>query len=225
MSTTDIIKKSVLEGFSGNDLTLTGIFVTLIIAFALALYIHLIYKMVTRNTFYYKNFGTSMVVIAVITAGIVLAMQSSLVISIGMVGALSIVRFRTAVKDPLDLLFLFWAIGIGIICGAGLYEVALVVSLMATIGVLLFDWMPVRSGSCTLVVNALEQTPEEEITGVVKGYSKWHKVRSQVQSSDGLDLILELSLSGDRQAMIRKLREIPGVEQVSLLENDADTRK
>ena len=120
MSFNDAIKKSVLEGFSYADLSTTKIMTTLIITFAIALYIFFVYKMVTKSAFYFKSLNISMAIISVVTAGIILAMQSSIVISLGMVGALSIVRFRTAIKDPMDLLFLFWSIGTGIICGAGL---------------------------------------------------------------------------------------------------------
>ena len=96
MSTKDVIKKSVLEGFSYADISTTKIMVTLLITFAIGVYIFLVYKLVTKSAFYFKNFNISMAVISVVTAGIILAMQSSIVISLGMVGALSIVRFRTA---------------------------------------------------------------------------------------------------------------------------------
>ena len=108
MSFNDAIKKSVLEGFSYADLSTTKIMTTLIITFAIALYIFFVYKMVTKSAFYFKSFNISMAIISVVTAGIILAMQSSIVISLGMVGALSIVRFRNAIKDPMDILFLFW---------------------------------------------------------------------------------------------------------------------
>ena len=106
------------------DITTGKIAATLIVTALLALYIFAIYRLVTRKVFYSKNFNISLAVMSLITAAIILAMQSNLVISLGMVGALSIVRFRTAIKDPMDLAFLFWSISVGIICGAGLYEVA-----------------------------------------------------------------------------------------------------
>lgn len=104
MSYSDMIKNSVLEGFSYADMSTAKIMVTLIITFMIGIYIFFVYKMVTKSAFYFKSFNISMAIISVVTAGIILAMQSSIVISLGMVGALSIVRFRTAIKDPMDLL-------------------------------------------------------------------------------------------------------------------------
>ena len=103
MSFRDIIKKSVLESFTGSSITTVTVCVTLAITIVLALYIFIVYYLSARKTFYNKTFNVSLAAIAVITASIILAMQSNLAISLGMVGALSIVRFRTAVKDPNDL--------------------------------------------------------------------------------------------------------------------------
>ena len=106
----DVFKKSFLEGFTSMDITTGKIAATLIVTALLALYIFAIYRLVTRKVFYSKNFNISLAVMSLITSAIILAMQSNLVISLGMVGALSIVRFRTAIKDPMDLAFLFWSI-------------------------------------------------------------------------------------------------------------------
>ena len=134
MTFSDIIKKSVMDGFSNSDLSIIKILITLGITFIISIYIFFIYRLVTRQIFYNKNFNISMAVISLVTAGIVLAMQTNLIISLGMVGALSIVRFRTAIKEPMDLLFLFWSISIGIVCGAGTYELAILVSVFVTGG-------------------------------------------------------------------------------------------
>src|SRR5699024_2675640 len=139
----DVFKNSFLEGFTSMDITTGKIMATLVVTGLLALYIFFTYRLVTRKVLYSKSFNISLSAMALITAAIILAMQSHLVISLGMVGALSIIRFRTAVKDPMDLVFLFWAISIGIICGAGLYEVALVTSVAVTIFILLLDLLPV----------------------------------------------------------------------------------
>lgn len=132
MSTNDIIKKSILESFN-SDITNTTIIISMVITILIALYIYAIYRLCSNKNFYSKDFNKTLAIMSVITAAIVLAMQSNLVISLGMVGALSIVRFRNAVKNPLDLLFLFWSISVGIICGASLYQVAIIMSLAVTI--------------------------------------------------------------------------------------------
>ena len=128
----DIFKKSFLEGMNGSNVT------TLLVTCILAIYNFIVYYVAARRNFYSKSFNISLALIAVITASIILAMQSNVVISLGMVGALSIVRFRTAIKDPTDLMFLFWAISVGIICGAGMFKVAIITSVILTLG--LFYW-------------------------------------------------------------------------------------
>ena len=220
----DIIRKSVVEGFVNADISTTKIIVTLVIAYALAMYIHLVYKLVTKNAFYYKNYAVSMTILAVITSGIILAMQSSLVISLGMVGALSIVRFRTAIKDPLDLLFLFWSIGIGIICGAGLYKIAIITSVVATIGILLFEFLPVKKNSHLLVINSLSKENEDRIFQILKEGTREYRVRSKNVNRMRVDYIIELRLKDNGSMIVDKLSDIEGIDAVSLLENDVDIK-
>ena len=145
----------------------------------LACYVLLIYRLMTRKSFYSKGFNVSLAAMSVITAAIILAMQSNLVISLGMVGALSIVRFRTAIKDPMDLVFLFWSISIGIICGAGLYEVALLTCLVVTILILVLENLPASRAPMMLVVNVTDADKEDAILDIVKKYSRFYKVKSR----------------------------------------------
>lgn len=224
MGFTDVIKKSVLEGFSYTDMTTTKIGVTLLAAYLLALYVHFVYKMVTKNAFYYKSYGVSMTIISVITAGIILAMQSSLVISLGMVGALSIIRFRTAIKDPMDLLFLFWSISIGIICGAGLYEIAILMSVIATFGIMLFQYLPVKKDTYLLVINARSRNIFEEIMSTVKVHTSSYTVKAKNISKDGMELILEIRIHKNNEMLLDELLELKDIEAVHLLENDANVK-
>ena len=127
MKFADIFKKSFLEGYSNVELSSTQIIIALAIACVISLYIFYTYRIMTRRTFYSKNFNISLVAMCLITAAIIITIQSSVVVSLGMVGALSIVRFRTAIKDPMDLVFLFWSISVGIICGAGLSQISMAV--------------------------------------------------------------------------------------------------
>ena len=122
VSFSDIFKKSFLDGFTSIDINIYTAASAMMITSFIAFYIFIVYRLVTRKTFYSKTFNIAIAVISVITAGVIITIQSSIVVSLGMVGALSIVRFRTAVKDPMDLVFLFWSIVVGIICGVGLAE-------------------------------------------------------------------------------------------------------
>ncbi|MCR4837943.1 MAG: DUF4956 domain-containing protein, partial [Eubacterium sp.] len=135
MSFSDIFRKSFLDGFTGADISVVTASSAMLITAFIGLYIFVVYRVLTRRTFYSKSFNISLAAVAVITAAIILTIQSSIVVSLGMVGALSIVRFRTAVKEPMDLVFLFWSIAAGIICGVGLAEIAVVLSLIITVGI------------------------------------------------------------------------------------------
>lgn len=223
MNFSDVIKKSVLEGFSYADLSTAKIMTTLLITFLIAVYIFFVYKKITKSAFYFKSFNVSMAIISVVTAGIILAMQSSIVISLGMVGALSIVRFRTAIKDPMDLLFLFWSIGTGIICGAGLYKIAIILAFLVTIGILILDMMPVRLSPYFLIINADTKEVEEEIIGTVKKMAGTYKLKSKNVTKDGMDLILEVR-AGKEKELVDSLSEMKGITAVSLLAHDGEVK-
>ena len=221
MSFKDIFKKSFLEGFSSAEITTPTIVVALGIACVLALYIFFVYRIVTRKTFYSKSFNITLAVITVITAALILTMQSSVVLSLGMVGALSIVRFRTAVKDPMDLAFLFWSISVGIICGAGLAQVAVILSVVITVGILVLDNIPVAKAPMILVVNSNDLDAEDAITEAVKKYVKHVTVKSRNMTDAPLDLVMELR-TAEGSALVRDVKKIAGVTAVSLLAHDGE---
>ena len=217
----DVFKKSFLEGFTSMDITTGKIAATLIVTALLALYIFAIYRLVTRKVFYSKNFNISLAVMSLITAAIILAMQSNLVISLGMVGALSIVRFRTAIKDPMDLAFLFWSISIGIICGAGLYEVALVTSVAVTVFILVLDMIPVSKAPMMLVINSSQMDGEQQILDIVRKYSKSYKVKSRNLSKGRLDMVVELRVK-DESALVSEVAALEGMIGASLIAHDGE---
>ncbi|MCR5282017.1 MAG: DUF4956 domain-containing protein [Lachnospiraceae bacterium] len=217
----DVFKKSFLEGFSGSDITTATILVTLGVTAVLALYIFAVYFVSARKGLYSKSFNVALALIAVITAGILLAMQSNLVISLGMVGALSIVRFRTAIKDPMDLMFLFWSISVGIICGAQMYKIAILMSLLITAGLFLLQLIPAASGGLILVVNAASADAEEEIMKAVKALTKAPKVRSRNLSPRGLEMIVEIK-SGREKELLSGLSKLEGVENVAIMQHDGE---
>lgn len=222
MSFKDIFKKSFLEGYAGAEITTTTVVVALAIACALALYIFLVYRVLTRKTFYSRNFNISLAGITVITAALILTMQSSVVLSLGMVGALSIVRFRTAIKDPMDLMFLFWSIGAGIICGAGLAQVAVILSIILTLGILILNQFPVVRAPMILVVNADDLDAEKAICEVAGKYARHISVKSRNMTAQTLDLVIELRTSQGSE-LIRETMLLKGVTSASLLAHDGET--
>ena len=219
----DVIKKSVLEGFSGSDISLTKVIILLGICFLISVYIFMIYKFVTKNTFYDGNFNVSMSIISVVVAGIIIAMQSNIVISLGMVGALSIVRFRTAIKEPMDLLFLFWSIGNGIMCGAGLCELSVAVSLVVTMGILVLQTIPMRRCPYLVIVNADSKEVEGEILKVIHKYSSKYRLDSKNIRHGGMDMIVEIRCKNGNQ-IVDELSEIKGVLSASLMYHDGEVK-
>lgn len=223
MSIKDAIKKSVLQEFTDPAVTMGDIAAALGMAAVLALYIYLIYKLVTRSAFYSRDFNKSLAMLPVITAGILLAMQSSFVISLGSVGALSIVRFRNAVKDPMDLVFLFWSISIGIVCGAKLYALAILLSLVLTVLVFVLDLIPVAKSPMLLVMNGSDASVEAALQPILKQQAKAAHVKSRNLTTAGIDLIVELR-PNDPPALVQACAALPGVQSVSLLDHDGQIR-
>lgn len=222
MSFRDIFKKSFLEGYAGSSIDLVTIVTALGIACVLALYIFLIYRVMTRKTFYSKNFNISLAGVSVITTALILTMQSSVVLSLGMVGALSIVRFRTAVKDPMDLMFLFWAISNGIICGAGIAQVAIMLSVMVTVGLFILNKFPLAKAPMILVINAQTIEVEDTILETVKQHCKHYQVKSRNVTAQSLDMIIELRIA-DGKDLVSQMMNVAGVASVSLLSHDGET--
>ena len=223
MSIKDAIKKSVLQEFTDPAVTMGDIAAALGMAAVLALYIYLIYKLVTRSAFYSRDFNKSLAMLPVITAGILLAMQSSFVISLGSVGALSIVRFRNAVKDPMDLVFLFWSISIGIVCGAKLYALAVLLSLVLTVLVFVLDLIPAAKSPMLLVMNGSDASVEAALQPILKQQAKAAHVKSRNLTTAGIDLIVELR-PNDPPALVQACAALPGVQSVSLLDHDGQIR-
>lgn len=217
----NIIKKSFLESFQNGDITTERILITLAVTCVLALYIFLVYYVAAKKTFYSKTFNIALALIAVITASIILAMQSNLVISLGMVGALSIVRFRTAVKDPMDLVFLFWSISIGIICGAGMYLIAVLTSLVLTVGLFALELTPAGRASVLLLINMGDLSKEAQVRQTVQKFTKKMTVKSRNVSRDGVDMILDIKVKEENE-LLTQLMQIEGVTNVSLMAHDGE---
>ena len=221
MSIQDTFKKSFLTNFNAGDISTQDIVVTLMITLVLALYIFFIYRVISRKNFYNKSFNVSLAALAMITAAIIITIQSSIVVSLGMVGALSIVRFRTAVKEPLDLVFLFWSIAVGIICGAGFYNIAAIVSIIITIMIFVLDMIPVAKVPMILVVRAIYSDMQNEILDVVASESKYYKVKSRNITNGQLNMIVELK-TGNESELLDEIYNIEGVEYASLLDHDGE---
>ena len=221
MGLIDLLKKAFMEGYATSSITIGTVLVCIGCTMAIAVYIYCIYKIVNRNSFYNKGFNISLVIIAVITASIILTIQSNIVVSLGMVGALSIVRFRTAIKDPMDLAFLFWSISAGIICGAGFAGIAVVASLFVTALIILFSASFKSENTLVLVVNTDSASREGEIDKVVREFCKYSRTRARNVSKSGMNIAIEVKTSKPSE-LIDKLIKLGFVSDASLVENDSD---
>ena len=222
MSFKDMIKTSVMNNFI-SDITPQRIALVLAVALILGIYVFVVYRMAANNEFYSKDFHRTLVLMTVVTAAIVLAVQSNLVISLGMVGALSIVRYRTAVKSSLDLFFLFWSISIGIICGAGLYILAFVLCVTVTVGLFITGKMssPVSLGLLIISCEKLENA--DMVVDEVKSLMKHVRIRNKTVSADNTEIILEYKTS-DEKALEKALSENELVKRFAIMNHDRETR-
>lgn len=221
MNFADIFKKSFLEGYASSQIDVAEIVICMLITVLIAMYIFMVYRILNRNAFYNRNFNLSLIALAVITAAIILTIQSNIVISLGMVGALSIVRFRTAIKDPMDLVFLFWAISIGIICGAGFAIVAVIASVIITVIVLLFERLPVSTAAVILLVNATDYKTENQIMSLVESHCSMYKVKARNLTKSKLDMAVEVK-TDKGASLVEKLMDLECVTSASLVDHDGE---
>lgn len=221
MDIINLLETSLFKGYSSSELNINTIFICIGFAAIISTFVYFIYKMVKNSSFYNKYFNLSLIALSIITASVIITIQSNVVVSLGMVGALSIVRFRTAIKDPLDLVFLFWSISIGIICGAGYAMIAIIASIVLSIIIILFDVMPSNSGSVLLVVDCLSNTIEEEILNIVGIYSKKYVVRARNATEDYLNLAIEIN-TNKQSELLSNLLKNGYVKSASIVEHNGD---
>jgi uncharacterized membrane protein YhiD involved in acid resistance len=221
MSIEDILKDSIVEGYASSTLSVKSIIVCMVITFLISIYIFILYRVINRQAFYNKNFNISLPAMAIITAAIILTIQSSIIISLGMVGALSIVRFRTAIKDPMDLVFLFWSISVGIVCGAGFAIIAVIASAVLTCGILLADYLPIAKAPQILLINSESFENEKEIMEIVKKYCSLHKVKARNLTIDHLDMAIEVRVK-EEAALVTELMKTENVVSASLVAHDGE---
>ena len=227
LSVSNIIKNdsSLSTYFAEQFASLTPMKMVIALLFGLAvgMLIAFVYKKCYRGVLYSPTFSLTLIMLTLITTPVVMCIKSDIALSMGMVGALSIVRFRTAVKDPMDLVFLFWSISIGIVCGARLYSIAIIASLVVTVLVFLLDLVPAGKAPFLLVVNGSDPNLEHALDPVVRKYAKSCRVKSRNLTAQGVDLIVELRTNKEAQ-LVHACSAVPGVESVSLLSHDGEAR-
>ncbi len=218
----DVVKQSFLDKFQmQGDVTLVGILITVALAFVLGLFVYLIYRLTFSGVIFVKSFGTSLIMLSMVTALIIMVVASNIALTFGMVGALSIVRFRTAVKDPMDTIFMFWAIGCGITLGAQYYLPSLVGS--AVIGVLLLVWnlFKTKKNLPFMLVLRFDEACKKEVQTVLRKLPSG-KLKSKIVSEGTIELTIEMNLRESEAGMVDSFSAIPGVHNASLISYKGD---
>lgn len=215
MTFNDIFKSSFLENIA--SVSILDMAIALVLAFGLGMFIFLVYKKTYQGVMYSSSFGTTLVALTMITTVVIIAVTSNVVLSLGMVGALSIVRFRTAIKEPLDIAFLFWSIAAGIVLAAGMIPLAVIGSVI--IGVMLLV-MVNRKSHCNPYIVVLSCTdPEAEKNALAFLEENVQKcvVKSKTAQKGMIELNLEIRMKGDSTAFIGDIADMTGVNSAVLV--------
>lgn len=216
-SLNDILKSSVLDTFNDQFSQLTPWMMVVALAMGLLVgaIIAIVYRRAYRGVLYSPSFALTLVMLTVITTPVVMCIRSNISLSMGMVGALSIVRFRTAVKDPLDTAYMFWALTMGILLGAGFYMIGLVVVIGIAVIVLLMTFVKLPSATSYLLVLHYDETATSAIQNVLARI-KYRRLRSQTVTQNGAEMTVELRIS-DRLDIVSQMLDIQGVYDATLV--------
>lgn len=202
-----------------NRLSVSQVTMTLVATFLLGLIIFLTYKNNYNSISYNHTFNVSLIIMALITSMIILTISSNIVLSLGMVGALSIVRFRSAIKDPMDIVYLFWSISLGITTGAGLYSVALIASIFIAVAIFLLMRLT-NSLDIFLLVIQYERKADLEVLDELANLE--YTLKSKRAYGENLELTVELKRVSKGTHFVEDIKDINGVQQVSFITYNGD---
>ncbi|MBR6918688.1 MAG: DUF4956 domain-containing protein [Clostridia bacterium] len=208
----------IKNGYSKEEMNTTFVISVLIVVALLSAYEFFVYRFVSHRAFYNKSFNISVAVLPFFIATIVLSLQSSLVITLGTIGALAIIRFRTSVKDPVDMVYLLWSVHTGIMCGCQLYGVALITSLAVTVVLFVLDYLKIGRRPYCLILHC-DSDKEDEVLDVVEAAVKKFRVKSRNYTSKGMDFAIECSTK-DPKALSDALTKETAVERFTIIEYD-----
>jgi uncharacterized membrane protein YhiD involved in acid resistance len=208
--------------FFTADLSVMSIALTLLFSFALGLFIFYIYRVSYKGVMYSKTFNVTLIAMSMITSSIIMAITSNIILSLGMVGALSIVRFRTAIKDPIDVAYLFWAIGMGIVSGAGLWKLALISSVVIGIVLFVFSKLTDVKTPYLLVISYQTEETNDLVFKLIERETKYYRLKSKVFNGENYELTVEIRERKKTASLVNKIGGINFVKSVALLGYDGD---
>ncbi len=209
------------SSFSFGDIGVMRILITMSLAFMLGLLIFFVYRKTFAGVMYSKNFGVSLVMLTVITAFVILPITSNLTLSLGMVGALSIVRFRTAVKDPVDTVYMFWAIATGITVGARFFLPAILASLVIMLLLLVLSSMRFRTSMPYLLVLRFAENATPNVNSLLRRLPDTN-LKSKTVSANGVEMTVEVRLRDADMQVVDRFLDIPGVYDAAIISYGGD---
>ncbi|WOV86824.1 DUF4956 domain-containing protein [Sporosarcina oncorhynchi] len=215
----DFFKSSVLQLEAFRTVSYVDMIFGLLFAFLIGMFIYWVYKKSFRGVVYSYNYNISFVLMTMITSLVIMTISTNIILSLGMVGALSIVRFRTAVKDPLDIVYMFWSLAAGIACGARIYPLAIGGSLVIGLVVFFLSRQKIREQSYLLIIRHTEQAVNELRTELMKLKTK---LKSKTVRKGFTELTVEIRLRDDNTGFVHSISDIEGVNDVSLVQYTGD---
>lgn len=212
--------ENIMNMYSNESITTLTIISVLLMVLFLGVYEFLVYRFVSHRSFYNKSFNITIAILPFFIATIILCLQSNIIITLGTIGALAIIRFRTAIKDPVDMLYLLWSVYIGIICGCQLYEVGVLTSILVTIVLLLLNHVNFGRKPFVLILHS-NQDIEENLKTSFKEKKISHKFKSRNYTSKGYDYAIEFT-GKEIEGLKKELSKNKDVTKYSIIEYDAD---
>lgn len=215
MTFNDIFKSSFLESVTG--FSMSEVLLAMLFAVIVGLFIFWVYKKTFTGILYSSGFALTLIGLTLVTTLVIIAVTSNVVLSLGMVGALSIVRFRTVIKEPMEIVFLFWSIAVGIVIGAGMIPLAVLGSVIIGIILLIFANRKNVENAYILVLNCENEEAENTAAELLKNTVKKYRIKSKTVNADGIELTTELKIKDDKMAFVNQMNKITGVKNATLV--------
>ena len=215
MTFNDIFKSSFLE--SVTEFSVLDTLIGMVFALVIGLFIFVIYKKTFTGIMYSTGFAMSLVGLSLVTTLVIMAVTSNVVLSLGMVGALSIVRFRAAIKEPMEIVFLFWALAVGIVIGAGMIPLAVIGSLIIGVILVLFANRKFNDTPYILIVDCSDEQAEKDALSVVSQFADKYVVKSKTVNASGIELTAEIRVKDDSTGFVNRVNDVSGVNGATLV--------
>lgn len=215
MTFNDIFKSSFLESIT--EFSAADTLIAMVAALVIGMFIFVVYKKTFNSVMYSTGFAMTLVGMTMVTTLVILAVTSNVLLSLGMVGALSIVRFRAAIKEPMEIVYLFWAVAAGIVIGAGMLPLAVIGSAIIGVILILFANKKIHDNPYLLILNCQDENAENTALSVMKEAVKKYAVKSKTVNVQGIEFTAEIRMKDGETAFVNRLNEIAGVENATLV--------